>query len=108
LDRAFRVDTATGNVQRHIFVSLSIRKADMSISPGLAESVERITDSKYVIKLRKGVSFTNGEPLNAAAVKFSIERILDSMLKAPSKSWWDNFTNVRVVDDSTLEITTKS
>ncbi len=107
LDPAFRVDTATGNVHMHIFDSLLIRKADMSISPGLAESVERITDTKWLVKVRRGVFFTNGEPANAAAVKFSIDRILDPKLKAPSKRWWSNFTNVKVVDDYTLEITTK-
>jgi peptide/nickel transport system substrate-binding protein len=108
LDPAFRVDTATGNIQKHIFDSVLTRKADMSIGPGLAESVQRVSETRWMIKLRKGVSFTNGEPMNAAALKFSIDRILDPKLKAPSKSWWENFTNVRIVDDSTLEITTKS
>lgn len=107
LDPAFRVDTATGNVQKHIFDSLLIRNADMSISPGLAETVERVSDTNWVVKLRKRVFFTNGEPLNAEAVKFSIDRILDPQLKAPSKSWWSNFTEVKVIDDFTLQITTK-
>ena len=108
LDPAFRVDTATGNVQKHIFDSILTRKADMSIGPGLAQSVERVSETRWLVKLRKGVSFTNGEPMNAAALKFSIERILDPKLKAPSKSWWENFTEVKVIDDTTVEITTKT
>jgi peptide/nickel transport system substrate-binding protein len=108
LDPAFRVDTATGNIQKHIFDSILTRNSDMSIGPGLAESVERVTDTKWVVKLRKGVSFTNGEPMNAAALKFSIERILDPKLKAPSKSWWENFTEVKILDAYTVEITTKT
>jgi peptide/nickel transport system substrate-binding protein len=108
LDPAFRVDTATGNVQKHIFDSLLIREANMSVGLGLAESVERVSNTKWLVKVRKGVFFTNGEPLKAAAVKFSIDRILDPKLKAPSKRWWSNFTNVRVVDDYTVEITTKT
>jgi peptide/nickel transport system substrate-binding protein len=108
LDPAFRVDTATGNVQKHIFDSILTRKADMSIGPGLAQSVERVSETRWLVKLRRGVSFTNGEPMNAAALKFSIERILDPKLKAPSKSWWENFTEVKVIDDFTVEITTKT
>ncbi len=107
LDPAFRVDSATGNVQRHIFDPMLIRKADMTIAPGLAESVEATSENTWIVRLRKDVSFSNGEPFNAEAVKFSIDRILDPKLKAPSKRWWSNFTNVAVVDPYTVEITTK-
>jgi len=41
LDPAFRADTATGNVQRHIFDSVLHRGPDMKIGPQLAESVGR-------------------------------------------------------------------
>ncbi len=108
MDPAFRGDTATGNVQRHIFDPLLIRTADMTLKPGLAESVKRVSDTKWVVKLRKGVTFSNGQPMNAEAVKFSIERILDPKLKAPTRQWWANFRKVDAVDDLTVEITTES
>ena len=108
MDPAFRGDSATGNVQRHIFDPLLIRTPDMTIQPGLAESVRRVSDTKWVVKLRKGVTFSNGEPMNAEAVKFSLERILDPKLKAPTRQWWANFEKVEAVDEHTVEITTAS
>lgn len=107
MDPAFRGDTATGNVQRHIFDTLLIRTPDMTLTPGLAESVRRVGDTKWVVKLRKGVTFSNGQPMNAEAVKFSIERILDPKLKAPTRQWWVNFKKVEAVGDLTVEITTE-
>jgi peptide/nickel transport system substrate-binding protein len=106
LDPAFRVDSATGNVQWHIFDTMLVRKADMTIGPGLAEAVEQQGADKWSVRLRKGVKFTTGEPLNAEAVKFSLDRILDPKSKAPSKRWWSNFKSITVVDENTVQIVT--
>ncbi len=58
-------------VQYNIFETLTKINPDGSVSPLLAESWEVSPDLKtYTFKLRKGVKFQNGEPFNAAAVKF--------------------------------------
>ena len=45
------------------------------LRPGLATSWENSKDGKtWTFNLRKGVKFHDGEPFNAAAVKYSIER----------------------------------
>ena len=106
LDPAFRADTATGNVQRHLFDTLLVRKADMSIGPGLAETVEQDGPTRFTLRLRKGVTFSNGEPFDAEAVKFSIERAQNPELKAPTRSWWLPFKTVTVVDPHTVTIET--
>ena len=50
---------------------------DLKIVPQLATGYEWAADSRsVVIKLRPGVKFHDGEPLNAEAVKFNIERHL--------------------------------
>lgn len=106
LDPAFRGDTATGNVVGHIFDPVMLRTSDMDIEPHLAESVEQVDETTWRVTLRDGITFTNGEPLDAEAVKFSIDRILDPELQAPTRRWFEVFTGVEVVDDRTLEITT--
>ncbi|MET1178290.1 glutathione ABC transporter substrate-binding protein [Peribacillus simplex] len=51
---------------------------DMSIVPALAESFEISKDGlTYSFKLREGVTFHDGEPFNADAVKANYDRIMD-------------------------------
>lgn len=106
MDPAFRGDTATGNIQRHIFDTVLQRGADMEIGPALAESVERETETQWLVKLRPDISFSNGEPVDAQALKFSIERAASDELAAPTQGWWKGFTSTEIVDAQTLRITT--
>ncbi|UCG88300.1 MAG: ABC transporter substrate-binding protein, partial [Gemmatimonadota bacterium] len=111
LDPAFRVDTTTGNNILHIYDPLMMRGPDMEVVPWLAESVEKISDYVWEVKLRTGVYFTNGEPLNAEAVRFSLERILDPAMQSPMKRWFvtiASIDDVVIVDDYTLHFTTSS
>ena len=50
--------------------------------PNLAESLKAIDDLTWEVKLRPHLRFHNGEPLDAAAVKFTI----DYLLQADTKS----------------------
>jgi peptide/nickel transport system substrate-binding protein len=54
------------------------RPGDPKIYPGLAERYEISDDAtEYTFYLRKDVTFHDGTPFNAEAVKFSIDRIVD-------------------------------
>jgi peptide/nickel transport system substrate-binding protein len=75
---------------------------------GLAEKFEWSADGKTItFTLRQGLKFSNGDPINAQAVKFTYDRIYDqngvtpflmSMAAVPSKD------HVTVVDDLTIQI----
>jgi peptide/nickel transport system substrate-binding protein len=106
LDPAFRADTATGNVQKHIFDTILHRGPDMKIGPQLAESVQQDGPTAWTIRLREGLRFSNGEPLDAEAVKFSIERMQDANLKSPIRGWWTGFKTIEATDGRILKITT--
>ena len=106
LDPAFRADTVTGSIQRHIYDSLLFRNADMEIEPRLAESWEQVGPTEWIVKLRPNLKFSNGEPLDAEAVKFSFERVQNPELKSPIRGWWAGFTGLDVLDERTLKITT--
>lgn len=47
------------------------------LQPGLAEDMPEVSEDglEYTFKLREGLKFTDGTPLNAEAVKWSIDRI---------------------------------
>ncbi|MCD6244001.1 MAG: ABC transporter substrate-binding protein [Candidatus Korarchaeota archaeon] len=71
----------------------------------LAESYEVSPDGKvYTFHIRKGVKFHDGTPLNASAVKFSMERVKEG----PGKGYYmDLIEKIEVVDDYTLRVTLK-
>lgn len=94
-------------VQYNIFETLTKINPDGSVSPLLAESWEVSPDLKtYTFKLRKGVKFQNGEPFNAAAVKFSYDRAGGEKSTNKDKRTFANLTT-QMVDEHTLVVLNK-
>jgi peptide/nickel transport system substrate-binding protein len=74
-------------------------------TPVLAESWSVSDDKKsYTFKLRSGVKFHDGEPMNAAAVKASIDAVKDH---GGAGFIWASLDNVEVVDDLTVKFNLK-
>jgi len=76
LDPAQVTDLNSNRVGRRVAETLvAFAEGSTQIVPGLAESWTISRDGlQYTFKLRKGVKFHDGTPLDAEAVKFSIER----------------------------------
>lgn len=74
------------------------------VLPGLAEKWEKLDDLTWKFTLVEGATFHNGEPINAAAVKFSFERIMSDALKSPHRGKLTSFKEVNVIDDRTFTI----
>ena len=72
--------------------------------PGLALSWEPLSASTWRLKLRRGVRFHNGEPFDAAAAKYSIERATQS--RSTVRTYLQDIKDVRIVDDFTIDLTT--
>jgi peptide/nickel transport system substrate-binding protein len=94
-------------VGRIVFASLCDKLVDISpeldIVPQLATEWQW-TDSNraLVMKLRPGVKFHDGEPFDAAAVKFSIERHLN-LPGSTRKAEISAVSEVQIVDDHTVK-----
>lgn len=96
-------------IRDNIFDTLVTQGDDLRPKPRLAVSWNNPDSRTWVFKLHDGVKFTNGEPLNAAAAKYNIERVLDPHLKLSYYSQLSAIVSgVKAVDDTTLEIDTKS
>jgi peptide/nickel transport system substrate-binding protein len=76
--------------------------------PRLAASLPRLVDeTTWELKLRRGITFHNGAPFDAAAAKYSIERIIfDDEVNSDLRSQVDKISSVDVVDDYTIRINT--
>ena len=93
-----------GNVYEALF-----RLADSGeVEPVLSESYEISDDGlTYTFKLREGVIFHSGDPLTAADVKFSIERVMAPESKSSRRNSLSTIANIEAPDDSTVVITLK-
>ena len=99
-------------VGRIVFASFCDKLFDIdekiNIVPQLALSHETSADGKEVtIKLRPGVKFHDGEPLNAEAAKFSLERhlTLSGSFRKPELAALDR---VEVIEPLTIKLVLKS
>ncbi len=96
-------------VQYNVLETLTKIRSDSSIAPLLAQSWTVTPDNKtWAFKLRPGVKFQNGEPFNAASVKFSFERAAAADSTNKDKAVFANIVNLSATDDLTVVITLKN
>jgi len=84
----------------------------LEIEPALATDWTISDDGlEYIFNLREGVTFHDGTPFNAEAVKFNFDRMLDeshpfaSTGPFPLAFFFSSIDNVEVVDDLTVKFT---
>jgi peptide/nickel transport system substrate-binding protein len=93
-------------VMRQIFDSLVTETADHQFKPWLAQSWTVSPDGKqYTFTLKSGVTFQDGTPFNAAAVKTNIDRILAPATKSQyAASLLGTVTSATVVSDNVVRL----
>ena len=91
----------------NVYDGLVRMSKDMKIEPSLAESWEPIGAGEgWRFKLRQGVTFHDGATFDADDVLFSYERASDE--SSDVRSWFSPVTEMRVVDDYTVEFYTNA
>ncbi len=89
----------------HIFETLFELSPEGDIIYRLATGFEVGPDGRtYIITLREGVTFADGTPFNAEAVKANLERILDPETRAAYANLISPITEINVIDDYTVEL----
>jgi len=88
----------------NIYEGLSIYDANLAAVPGLAESWETVSPTKWKFNLRKGVKFHNGNDFTAADVVFSWKRAQSE--GSDQKVRASKIKNIEVIDDYTIIVET--
>ena len=100
-------DQVSSVANRHIYENLVRRNPEtLQLEPWLAESWETPDDNTWIFHLREGVTFHDGTPFDAAAVKHTFDRIQDPETGSPRASLLAPVETIEVVDELTLRMTT--
>jgi len=109
LDPAFTTATTDTNVVENVMEGLVGLDAQDQVVPLLATSWNLVNPTTWRFTLRAGVHFQDGEALDAAAVKYSFDRMADPALKARVSALKEiNFAAAKVVNATTVDIVTKT
>jgi ABC-type transport system substrate-binding protein len=110
LDPALSRSTPSQIVIAHLFDTLvkwdgpGLKK----IEPDLAESWSTSADGKtWTFKIRHGVKFHDGTPVDAAAIKFNLDRVRGTELASPNRSYYAAIEKVEAPSDDVLVIVTR-
>jgi nickel transport system substrate-binding protein len=94
--------------QAMLYEPLVKYQADGTLVPWLAESWETSPDGLAVtFKLRRGVTFSNGEPFNAAAVVKNFDTVLANAANHDWLGLISALDKVTALDDLTVQMTVK-
>jgi peptide/nickel transport system substrate-binding protein len=99
---------ANFSVMANFFDGLLQRHVDGKLYPALATRYEHPDKLTWKFYLRKGVKFQNGNPFNAADVKFTFERLTNPKCCSEFMDLGKQIASVDIVDDYTVVIKTKS
>ena len=102
-DTAGQTTTTVQNIVDYMVETLVSVDDEGTVGPRLAETFETSEDGLTVtLGLREGVTFHDGTPFDAEAVKFNLERILNPALTVPLGAPYKVISSVTAVDESTV------
>jgi len=95
-------------VWANVYETLTKINDQGQILPGLAKSWSVSQDGKiYTFSLQNGVKYHNGEPFNAAAAKWNLERAKSEKTVNPHPEFFRVIESIETPDDTTLRIILK-
>lgn len=109
LDPAESHAVEDGQVEDQIFNSLLTVTPSGKLEPGLATGWNVSKNGLvYTLRLRRGVTFSDGTPFNAQAVVFNLKRVLNPATASPRASLLGPVASVTGVSDYEVQIRLKT
>lgn len=117
-------DTSSGIVASILFEPLMDLDSDMKYKPMLADSVKTNDNKVFTVNLNKKAKWTDGRPVTADDVIFTLKLLTDSKISSMAASNFNileglddkgfttsegsDFAGAKKIDDHTVQFTTKS
>jgi len=104
-----RSSTALNFLASTIYDTILMHDMNMAIKPMLATSWESSSGGTvWTVNLRKGVTFSDGTPLDAEAVKFNFDRITDPKTKAVRGTYFSSLVkSIDIINSHSIKFTLK-
>lgn len=106
LDPTQNINTHQRSVYSHLYDPLLMQDADGEFIPWVAERWERVDENRWRFWLRDDVYFTNGEPVDAEAFRFSATQM--QRPDSQASGWYREFESIEVVDDYVIDFVTRT
>lgn len=101
------VTTVPGNGTNHLFDPILELGVDYRVGPAIAESWEQPDELTWILTIRQGATFHNGDPVTAEDVKFTLDRIVDPANKFPQSVYFAPFIDKVEVEGNRVRLHTK-
>jgi peptide/nickel transport system substrate-binding protein len=92
------------SVLSHIYPALLLRGPDMKLTPDVAKSWKQVNDLTWTFDLVDNAVFSDGEKIDADAVKWNLDRVRDPKVNARIKAWFNLVKEVKVLSPTKLEV----
>ncbi|MFG1710540.1 ABC transporter substrate-binding protein [Nonomuraea sp. M3C6] len=91
------------NVLQNLYGTLTEFDKDLNVVPGLAESWQASGDGKKLtLKLRQGVTFSDGSAFDSQDAKWSLDQIMDEKTAAVARASLSSVKSVEAPDPATV------
>ncbi|GED69539.1 glutathione ABC transporter substrate-binding protein [Brevibacillus reuszeri] len=105
LDPHFSTQINSMAVTQHkLYEGLVMMDKSSEYKPLLATEWKQLDDVTWEFTLREGVTFHDGAPFNAEAVKKTIDRILDKDQPTPKANMFGMIKEVKIIDPQKVQI----
>jgi peptide/nickel transport system substrate-binding protein len=107
LDPHTRDDGGERAINDNVYETLLARDNEGNLMPSLAADLPtQVDDVTWEVPIREGITFHNGNPLDAAAVVASFERLLSLGDESEQSGFFGSITSVEAIDEMTVQFTT--
>jgi peptide/nickel transport system substrate-binding protein len=107
LDPQIREDGGERAVNDNIYDTVLTRTPEGELIPHLAAEMPKlVTPDTWEVTLRPGITFHNGEPMDADAVVYSIKRVIDPDFNSEQISFFSTIKDAKTTGELTLHVFT--